>query len=250
MKKTDLEKLKGSFYIYSNGEYVVLPGTTLYIFSTNGNLIACRKDLRYARRITFLSGNRMLLCSSKFVFHMIDLCNGNDIWTSPYTKVNLNVNKLAISPDEAFAYTYDEYKGAKFITRLSLNTHSHEVDAYEMHSDLGATLGICCDPDGIPCLLKTLTETIGGKVVHQNGVRIHDFDGFHPWSTTTWKAKWSFDNRWAAFFWGGTDRILTNDLCIYDLATGTLTPLLTPDAYHNCHINTFPPAGSIPQGAI
>ena len=24
MKKTDLEKLKGSFYIYSNGEYVVL----------------------------------------------------------------------------------------------------------------------------------------------------------------------------------------------------------------------------------
>ena len=112
MKKTDLDKIKGSFYIYSNGEYVVLPGTKLYIFKVDGSMIACRKDLRNAGRITFLSDNRMLLCSSKAVFHMINLCDGIDIWTAPYTKNECNAADVAVSPDEAFAYTYDEWKGS------------------------------------------------------------------------------------------------------------------------------------------
>ena len=59
----------------------------------------------------------------------------------------------------------------------------------------------------------------------------HDFDSIDPGSTTTWKAKWSFDNRTAISFLGSTNRILTNDLCIYDLATGTLTPILKPEVY-------------------
>ena len=57
----DVDKIKGNFYIYSNGEYVVLPGTKLYILKTDGSLVACRNDLRHAGRITFVSGNRMLL---------------------------------------------------------------------------------------------------------------------------------------------------------------------------------------------
>lgn len=232
MKKTDLEKIKGSFYIYSNGDYAVLPGAKLYIFKPDGSLVACRNDLRYAGRITFLSGNRMLLCSSKAVFHMIDLCSGSDIWTAPYVKNNLNVNNLAISPDESFAYTYDEYKGINFISRLSLTAQEHEVDAHSMYYDVGGTYGILCDTDGVPCLLKSLTETIGGKTVHQNGVRIHDFDGIAPGCTNTWKAKWSFDTRSAISFWGSTSRILTSDLCIYDPDTGTLTPLLEPESYN------------------
>lgn len=231
MKKTDLEKIKGSFYIYSNGEYVVLPGARLYILKTDGSLVTCRNDLRYAGRITFLSGNRMLLCSSKAVFHMIDLCSGSDIWTAQYVKHNLNVNELAISPDETFAYTYDEYKGIDFISRLLLTTQEHEVDTQVMTMDTGATRGILCDEAGVPCLLKTLTETIGGKQFHQNGVRIHDFNGIAPGDTTTWKTKWSFDNRTAISFWGSTDRILTNDLCVYEPAAGSLTPLLEPEAY-------------------
>ena len=229
MKKTDLEKVKGNFHIYSNGEYVVLTGTKLYIFESDGSLVACRSDLRYAGRITFLSGNRMLLCSSKAVFHMIDLCNGSDIWTSSYIKHNLNVNELAVSPDESFAYTYDEYKGINFITRLCLTNPEHKVDTQDLYTDIGATRGIFCAPDGVPCLLKTLSETIDGKNVNQNGIRIHDFDV--PSGTTTWKAKWSFDHRTAIAFWGSVSRILTDDLCIYDLDTGTLTPLLKPEAY-------------------
>ena len=231
MGKSDLEKIKGSFYVYSNGEYVVIPGTKLSIFRPDGSLVACRNDLRYAGGITFLSGNRMLLCSSKAVFHMIDLCSGNDIWTTPYVKSSLNIKELAISLDESFAYTYDEYKGINFISRVSLTTQEHEVNVQDMYMDVGATRGIICDADGVPCLLKTLSETIGGKHVNQNGVRIHDFDGIAPGSTTTWKTKWSFNNRTAISYWGSTDRILTNDLCIYDPSSNTLTPLLVPEAY-------------------
>lgn len=231
MGKSDLEKIKGNFYVYSNGEYVVLPGTKLFIFRPDGSLVACRNDLRYAGRITFLSGNRMLLCSSKAVFHMIDLCSGNDIWTTPYVKSSLNINELAISLDESFAYTYDEYKGINFISRVSLTTQEHEVNVQDMYMDVGATRGIICDTDGIPCLLKTLSETIGGKHVNQNGVRIHDFDGIAPGNTNTWKTKWSFNNRTAISYLGSTDRILTNDLCIYDPSSNTLTPLLEPESY-------------------
>jgi len=225
MKKTDLEKIKGSFYIYSNGEYVVLPGTKLFIFKTDGSLVACRNDLRYAGRITFLSGSRMLLCSSKAIFHMIDLRDGCDIWTAPYTKVELNIADFAVSQNEAFAYTYDEWKSTHFICRLDLQTH--EVDIHEMYMDAGATRDISCDAEGIPCLLKTLGETIGGKLFQQNGVRMHDFCDVSPGNTTSWKTKWSFEgNRSALCFLDGTDTIVTTDLHVYRPSTGTSLDLL------------------------
>ncbi len=224
----DVDKIKGSFYIYSNGEYVVLPGTKLYILRTDGSLVNCRSDLRHAGRITFLSGNRMLLCSSKKEFHMIDLHDGSDIWVAPYTKFELNVEKLAISPDGAFAYTVDQWRNRKFISRLDLETH--EVDCYDMYMDSGATRDICCDEEGVPCLLKTLTETIGGKTFHQVGVRLHDFFYLMPGSTTEWKTKWYFeDTRTASCFFDGPDRIVTNDLCVYEPATGKLVDLLEND---------------------
>ena len=224
----DVDKIKGNFYIYSNGEYVVLPGTKLYILRTDGSLVTCRSDLRHAGRITFLSGNRMLLCSSKKEFHMIDLHDGSDIWVAPYTKFELNVEKLAISPDGAFAYTVDQWRNRKFISRLDLETH--EVDCYDMYMDSGATRDICCDEEGVPCLLKTLTETIGGKTFHQVGVRLHDFFYLMPGSTTEWKTKWYFeDTRMASCFFDGPDRIVTNDLCVYEPATGKLVDLLEND---------------------
>lgn len=228
MNKADIEKIKGSFYIYSNGEYVVLSGTKLYIFKTDDSLVACRNDLRHAGRITFLSGDRLLLCSSKAVFHMINLRDGRDIWTAPYTKFDLNVANLAISHDECFVYTYDEWKGTPFISRLDLQTH--ELDFYDMYMDCGATRGIICNEAGSPCLLKTLSETIGGKCFHQNGVRIHDFYDVSPGNTTTWETKWSFEgNRSALCFLDSIDTIVTTDLHIYRPSTGTSFDLVEND---------------------
>lgn len=224
-----IDTIKGSFYIYSNGEYVVLPGTKLYIFNVDGSLAACRSDLRYAGRITFLSGNRLLLCSSRAVFHMIDLKDGSDIWTAPYTKVELPTD-LAVSPDEAFAYTYDTTpKGRSFISRLNLQTR--DVDIHDMYMDVGATKGIICDDSGVPCLLKTLRETIGGKPFHQIGVRIHDFNDIDPGHTTNWKTKWSFEgDRNALCFLDSTDAIVTNDLHVYRPSTSEAYDLLENEA--------------------
>ncbi len=225
MKKTDLEKLKGEFFIYSNGEYVILPGTKLFIFKTDGTLVASRKDLRYASKITFLSGNRMLLCSNKAIFHMIDLCDGSDIWTAAYTKSDLNAEDVAISPDEGFAYTYDWLRDDNFICRLNLQTH--EADIHDMFMDCGATRGIICNEAGIPCLLKTVHETIGGKPFTQNGVRIHDFYDISPGNTSSWETKWSFEgNRCVLCFLDSIDTIVTTDLHIYRPSTGTSVDLL------------------------
>jgi len=220
-----VNKIKGNFCIYANGEYVVIPSTKLHILKTDGRLVACRDDLRYAGKITFLSENRMLLSSSKAVYHMIDLRDGSDIWTTPGTKSDLNVTEFAVSLDEAYAYTYDERKGNYFISRLNLQTH--DVDSHYMYMDSGATRGILCDEDGIPCLLKTLRETIGGKPYHQNGVRMHDFDGIAPGNTTCWKTKWTFDGaRSAVQFLDSTDKVVTSDLHIYTPSTGELVDLL------------------------
>lgn len=225
VRMADVDKINGKFDIYCNGEYVVLPGSKLYILKTDGSLVACRKDLRYVGRITFLSGNRMLLCSSKGVFHMINLCDGSDIWTAPYTKTNLNVASLAISPDEAYAYTYDEWRGHHFISRLDLQTHL--VYSHEMNMDIGGTCGIICDEEGVPCLLKSLVETIGGENVVQNGVRLHNYHSVSPGSTTVWKTKWSSSPGDSAFnFLDSADSVLTTSLHIYEPASGISIDLL------------------------
>lgn len=78
MAKTDLEILNGIFSLYGNGSYIVaISDKCISIFTPDGNLISCRKDLRFSHRSLFLSDNRMLVCSGKLCFHMIDLRGAN-----------------------------------------------------------------------------------------------------------------------------------------------------------------------------
>lgn len=226
MAKTALEKLKGTFSLSYNGAYVVVTSDRNYsIFTPDGSLVACRKDLPYAHRNLFLSGNRMLVCSGKLVFHMIDLATGNDLWTAPYVKCDLNIAPLALSPDENFVYTYDTRNCFPFISRLDLNTH--QVDTHTFSFDVGATYDILCDENGVPHLLKTWQETIGGKNYTENGVRIHDFYDIAPGGTNCWKTKWQFQgNRHPIFFFGSTDRVLLDDFWVYEPSTGNSFNLL------------------------
>lgn len=226
--KTDIDRLQGNYNIYFNGRYIVLPGTKLYIFKPDGSCVACRKDLRYAGRITFLSEDRMLL-SSKSVVHMMDLQDGSDLWTLPFPKTEFNLEHFAVTPDEACAYTFDHWKGQLFLTRLDLN--QQEIDTYDISYDVGVTRDIICDGEGVPCVLKTYRESIGGKVVTQNGVRIQDYDILYRGSSYYWKSKWQFDGtRCAECFLGSTDRIVTSDLHIYEPSSGSEINLLEKDS--------------------
>lgn len=234
--KTYLDKLKNVYAVHYNGEYAVIPHTKLHILRPDGTLVACRSDLRYAGRIVFLSRNRMLLCSNKFVFHMIDLTTGEDLWTAPYTKSNLNVAPIIISPNEKFAYTYDRWNDGKidriFITQLNLDTHETEI--IEMHLDVGASRDICCENETTPCLLKTHLETVGGKNYTICGVRLHDFFCQDARYTNNWKTKWYYEGTRKSVlnFFGSTDRVLTDDLHIYTPATGEDIHLLENETGH------------------
>ena len=220
----DIDRIQCNAYLYTNGSYVVIPGTHLHILKSDGTLVVSRKDLRNAGKITFLPGNKLLLCSSKAIVHMINLFDGQDIWTAPYTKSNFNLDSFALSPDQTFAYSYGKNRQGPFISRINL--HTQEVDSYSFDCDIGATNDILCDAEGIPCLLKTLNETIGGKQVLQSGIRIHDFDGIAPYSTSVWKAKWSSESRSSLRFFDSIDHILTSDLKVYHIYTGELIDLL------------------------
>lgn len=234
--KTYLDKLNNVYQIFFSGEYVVIDHTKLHILRPDGTLVACRSDLCYAGRITFLSGNRMLLCSSKSVFHMIDLTTGEDLWTAPYTKTNLNVKPIAISPGEKFAYTYDGWNNGKmdtsFITQLNLETHETEI--IEMHLDAGASRDICCEDETIPCLLKTLLETVGGKNYLVSGVRLHDFFCQEARYTNVWKTKWVRETPCGSpeIFFGSTDQVVTSDLKVFTPATGEEIDLLENETQH------------------
>ena len=219
----NIEKIKCNSYIYTNGSYVVIPDTKLFILRPDGSLVTCRKDLRNAGRITFLPDNRLLLCC-KDVIHMINLSDGQDIWTAPFTKSYLHSSHFALSENQTFAYTFGENRCGPFIARINL--HTLETDSFNLDRDVGATADILCDTEGIPCLLKTIGETIGGKQILQSGVRIHDFDGIAPYSTTVWKAKWSSECRSSICFLKDTDHVLTSDLKVLHIQTGALVDLL------------------------
>lgn len=235
--KTYLDKLKDVYRVCFNGEYVVIPHTKLHILRPDGTLVACRSDLRYAGRITFLSGNRMLLSSSKHVFHMIDLTTGEDLWTTPYTKCNLNINPFAISPNEKFAYTYDNGCDKKFNDRFisQLDLETHEVEIIDMYLDAGATMDICCEDESTPCLLKTRMETVGGKNYRVSGVRLHDFFCQEAQYTNNWKTKWYQEHPCGSpeIFFGSTDQVVTSDLKIFTPATGEMVDLLENETEHS-----------------
>lgn len=234
--KTYLDKLKNIYAIHFNGEYVILPGSKLHILRPDGTLVSCRSDLRHAGRLTFLSGNRMLLCSNKNVFHMIDLTTGEDLWTAPYTKNNLNVAPIIISPNEKFAYTYDRWNDGKidksFISQLNLDTHETEI--IDMHLDAGASRDICCEDETTPCLLKTLIETVGGKNYLICGVRLHDFFCHDARHTSIWKTKWYRELPCSEpmIFFGSTDQVVTSDLHIFIPATGEDVNLMENETEH------------------
>jgi len=231
--KTYLDKLKEIYSIYHNGEFIVIPHTKLHILRPDGTLVACRSDLRHAGRITFLSRNRMLLCSNKNLFHMIDLNTGEDLWTAPNTKSNLNSAPIAISSNENYAYTYDNRNGKNFISQLNLDTH--EVESIEMYLDAGATQDICCDDDDTPCLLKTRIETIGGKNFLICGVRLHNFYYLEAGFTNNWKTMWYRELPCVEspmIFFGSADRMVTSSLHIFTPATGEVLSLLENETEH------------------
>ena len=226
--KKEIDKVNGYYDIYSNGRYVVLAGTKLRVFNTDGSQIICRDDIRYPGRITFLSNNRMMLSTGNGVIHLIDLVTGKDIWSVQGPKADLNIIHFAITPDETCAYTFGSKKDKLFIIRVDLR--NHEVDNFYVTDNIGSTNDIACDENGVACILKSLYQNVAGQTISENGVLIQDYDDSSRGNTHYWKSKWQFlGQKKALCFWGDIDHILTTDLSLYEPLTGNNVNLLEKD---------------------
>lgn len=226
--KKEIDKVNGCYDIYSNGRYVVLAGTKLRVFNTDGSQIICRDDIRYPGRITFLSNNRMMLSTGNGVIHLIDLVTGKDIWSVQGPKADFNIVHFAVTPDESCAYTFGTKREKMFIIRVDLRTC--EVDSYYVTNDIGSTYDISCDENGVACILKVLYQNVAGQIISENGVLIQDYDDISRGNSHYWKSKWQFAGQKNAFrFWGDIDHILTSDLTLYEPKTGDHANLLEND---------------------
>ncbi len=224
--KLDIEKVRGTYDIFANGDDVVLTGDRFRLFTPEGRETACRRDIRNACKAVFLPERRVLVRRGNGVFHLIDLRDGSDLWTAPGPKPELNTSPITLTPDYGCAYTYDTIKGQLWIIRLDLE--SRETDSFLVHYDVGATQDILCDEEGIPCVLKTHFEQIGNQTYSQNGVRIQDYGILHRGSSFYWKWKWQFTQKDHASrcFLGQLGKILTTDLHVYWPDTGEMENLL------------------------
>lgn len=224
--KLDIEKVRGTYDIFANGDDVVLTGDRFRLFTPEGRETACRRDIRNACKAVFLPERRALVRRRNGMFHLIDLRDGSELWTVPGPKPVLYNSPVVMTPDYRCAYTYDSVEGRLQIIRLDLE--ARETDSFSVHYDMGATRDILCDEEGIPCVLKTYFEQIGNQIYCQNGVRIQDYDILYRGSTFFWKWKWQFTQKDYASrcFLGQLGKILTTDLHVYWPDTGEMENLL------------------------
>lgn len=224
--KLDIEKVRGTYDIFANGDDVVLTGDRFRLFTPEGRETACRRDIRNACKAVFLPERRALVRRRNGMFHLIDLRDGSEFWTVPGPKPVLYNSPVVMTPDYRCAYTYDSVEGRLQIIRLDLE--ARETDSFSVYYDMGATRDILCDEEGIPCVLKTYFEQIGNQIYCQNGVRIQDYDILYRGSTFFWKWKWQFTQKDYASrcFLGQLGKILTTDLHVYWPDTGEMENLL------------------------
>lgn len=225
MSKTDIEKIKGKYFIFSNQNFVVLIGKKLYIFRADGTQIACRPDVPHAYKVAFISENKILTGGGKNAYHLISLEDGAEIWSIPQPKMNTHFNKFALSTDNTEVYDFFRWNDTLYF--LKINIETRESDVYPISGGLRTTKDIMCDEKGVPCLLQTHYERIGGEQVSQNGILYQYQDSFETGSEYYWKYKWQHQGTTIAEnFLLDTETILTNDLYVFKPRTGKMSYLL------------------------
>lgn len=233
MAKTDLEKLKGRFIFCNHGEYITLHDKHLYIFRSNGELLAARKDIRCPHIAILLPNDRLLVTGSQMLYRVISLKDGSDLWSIPMAKSDSGSICLAFDQisNTVYDYSYDcnFRRDADYITKIDLEAKTRET--YELEQDLRVTHDILCDESGILCILQSHGCNVGGVHTSVNGVRYSSSESIQgPGSAYDWKYLWlSEGEKSAKCFLGNTDTILTYDLFVYSPGTNEQYYLLEND---------------------
>lgn len=215
MHSVHMSNIMGSYRIYRNQEYIVLLGEKLWIFHIDGSCVACRDGFYNATKLVFLSGGRILICGGKnTMYRLISLRDGNDIWQiKENKKVTVTSNRFAVAPDESYALDYYLWKDTNYLVRIDLL--SGVASNHHLHEGFRALVDIVFDSKGSVYLLQTQYDDLGEERVSRNEIRVLD----NKYSSRQ-KLEFSFQApSIAAFFWDH-EKIITNDLNVYNLRTG------------------------------
>lgn len=214
LKNTDI------YAVVNCGKYVVLTGSKLYIFTPDGKPVASLKDFPYVLTVGLLPYDRIIVdCGKRKSYSIISLKDGSELLRIPWPKIDGSLGFFCLSPDKQFLYDIFNKKMQQYILKADLS--SGNVETFFVAQGLRAIRQILCDEEGLPCLLETQLEIIGGRHMSINGVRLLFRDEWKPCSSYYWKSKWAFEHpRISQSFFGTVDYVLTRDFHVYSLSTG------------------------------
>lgn len=229
MNEISLEKIQNSGSIFTNGDYVVILGKKLWVFRPDAQLVLCRADISNAFKVSFISGNRLLIGqSAKCTYRMISLPDGADLWSIPSIRMDSYVNNFIIAPDERYAYDCYDRHMKYHLVKLDIETGS--ITDIAISGGFRCVNRITCDAEGTPCLLQTQYDEREDGRISQNGIRYPLKNRFSAKDTVNWKYTWQYQGaRIAKFFLDGISCILTNDLYVYEPENGREYFLLEND---------------------
>lgn len=226
MKKPTLENLGKIFQVLHHGRYAVLIGRHLWIFRDNGELIVQKKDIINPRHTVYLSGDRLLVeCGKQKSFILLSLKTGEELLRIPTPNLHLMLCEFTLSPDETSIYSIYERKGIHYFLQIDVNKWTWTV--FPLETGIGAFHDVICNVNGIPCILESRYQMIGGNHVSETGIRYIWPDDLTPGSAFYWKSKWMLPfPRSPHRFILNAETVLTGDLHLYNVPNGTTTNLL------------------------
>lgn len=215
-----LESIAERMPIVSDGEFVVLYGSTLWIYKVDGTFVAHRADLQNVRAILFLPNKTMFVDGGENAYHLVSLADGVEIWKHTYPRpMEYPSGRLVASKDHRFVYTYYEWRNHSYLVSVDLKLKEIHVqrDSYNQY----VTEDIACDETDKPCLLKSVYIEQNGARVGECGVVRLDHTGALSKPNKNWIHKWQYhDSQFAFRFFSCTNEVITNNLFIHNLITG------------------------------
>ena len=226
MPNKDVERIKGLYAIIQHGHYIVLYGKKLIICNDEGDVIACRNELRNVHKVIAVSQNEILVdCGPQKAYIVLSLEDGSELWRVPYPKLDYTSRSFTISQDSAFVYDYYDFNDCQYLVRIDLKAKS--LTTTRLDKGLRCVSDLICDSNGVPCLLEHHYEIVDEKHISLNRIRKVCDESVGMGSAYYWRDEWCFDFPVISlFFLGDTETVLTNNLQVYCPKNGDMYTLI------------------------
>lgn len=238
MRNVSLSSITDAYYIFSNGEDVLVAGKHLWLFRADGSFVTKFAAIRLPMKAVFLPNRRVLVDGyGDKAYHYIALDSGEVLWRSNKKgRRMMESNRFAVSPDGMTIYDtcYIQNKAMQ-IDRICPENKSHET--FMIDECLRVTEDIFCDKTGALCALQTHLiidpdDPYSEKKtpVRQHGLLSISFE--NGTAVPHWTSQWQSQNgdisHGFARACDGT-HILYEDLSVLDMNKQVILQLLSPE---------------------